>query len=131
MDLEKIKNIQRIASEIGNFRDCYTDCNVPVVNGQVQMESILAWLIENPHMAKIAIDIKKLDNETKNKMKLKNKMPTEGQFIAIWHFKGEVWSRVYKWKADDLFIYDGSDEVDSFVNVSEPPFPETAKFIIK
>jgi len=38
-------------------------------------------------------------------MKLKKKMPTKGHYVAIWTFRGKVWSSTYKWLKGSLYIY--------------------------
>ena len=60
MDRDQIERIQMAASDIKNFNDCYSDCELHGDrDGGVPAAKILAWLIENPHMADIAMKIKK------------------------------------------------------------------------
>ncbi len=59
MDKDRIKRIQIAASDIKNFNECYQECSLHGDReGYVEAASILAWLIENPHMADIAMQIK-------------------------------------------------------------------------
>jgi hypothetical protein len=61
MDSDKISSIQKAAGEIENFRQCYDGCKIYANReGDVDYERMLAWLIENPHMQKIADTISSL-----------------------------------------------------------------------
>ena len=67
LDSTKIKNIQKLNSEIENFKDCYacvTDS--PLFgnrDGIVSPEVLLAFLIENPHFQQIADEINKSNSK--------------------------------------------------------------------
>ena len=61
MNKEQIKKVQECASDIKNFSDSYDDCRIyPDRNEEVSYATVLEWLIENPHMAEIAMQIKKI-----------------------------------------------------------------------
>lgn len=53
-------------------------------------------------------------------------MPTEGQFVAVWEYNGEVWSDAFKWFDNDLFMYHaqfaGDDDVDDFCEKLTKPY---------
>ena len=38
-------------------------------------------------------------------MKQISVMPTEGQFVAIWEYDGEIWSGTYKYNKGRLMVY--------------------------
>lgn len=38
-----------------------------------------------------------------------SEMPTKGQFVRFWEFKGLTWSTTYKYKDDGLYEYIGDD----------------------
>ena len=40
-------------------------------------------------------------------MILVNEMPKSGQFVAVWKFKGRIWSDTYKW--EDGILYEWSE----------------------
>ena len=62
MDKEKIKKIQKLHSEIQNFKDCYEGNELwGVSDGPVDAERLLGFLIEHPYFQKIADTVKKLD----------------------------------------------------------------------
>jgi hypothetical protein len=63
MTPKRLEQIQKLADEIGNFKECYAVCKLwgSLPDGDVDAETILAWLIENPHMNELALSIKKLD----------------------------------------------------------------------
>lgn len=46
-------------------------------------------------------------------MILVKEMPTSGQFIAVWKFKGHIWSDTYKW--GDGILYEWSDRNTEWV----------------
>ena len=45
-------------------------------------------------------------------MKEVPEMPTEGQFVVMWIYKGNIWSDTYRWIGDNVFQY--VDENDDF-----------------
>lgn len=58
-----------------------------------------------------------------------SKMPTTGQFVAVWYFGGVPWSRTFEWDDKTLMYYD--DEEDVFVPFYSPEvFHYDAIFII-
>jgi hypothetical protein len=60
MEIKQIERIQIAASDIKNFNDCYSDCEIHGDReGEVSASKILSWLINNPHMADIAMQIAK------------------------------------------------------------------------
>lgn len=61
MKAKDIEKAEQLASAIRNFRECYSQC---VLHGSspdydVKAAQLIEWLIENPHMAQIADDIKR------------------------------------------------------------------------
>lgn len=62
MKAQEIEKAEKLAAAINNFRACYKDCvlHASDYDGQVRMENMIEWLIENPHMAQIAEDIARL-----------------------------------------------------------------------
>ena len=62
MKQEKIETIQKISKEIDNFNACYKDCKLYSNQyGDIKANTILSWLMEHPHMAEIAANIKKME----------------------------------------------------------------------
>ena len=62
MDAIKIEKYKLIANVIDSFTECYGD--IPLYgskDGHVESAVLLAWLMNNPHMAEIAAKIHKLD----------------------------------------------------------------------
>jgi hypothetical protein len=60
-------------------------------------------------------------------MKITNKMPKDGQFIAVWKYQGKVWSEVLRYHEGELQKYtvdlgEDSDIVDTWVS-SYHPYP--------
>ena len=44
-------------------------------------------------------------------MKIVDEMPTEGQFIKVWKYNGDLWCDTLMWDGDTLFVYaDGESE---------------------
>lgn len=43
-------------------------------------------------------------------MIVSKRMPTKGQFIAIWSYNGEVWSRTCKVVKGGISVYDEEDD---------------------
>jgi len=35
-----------------------------------------------------------------------NKMPTKGQFVAMWVYRNRLWSRTFNWNNDILEVFD-------------------------
>lgn len=65
MNAEKILQLEKLHSEIQNFRNCYQGDELwGDMDGPVSAESLMAFLIENPHYQKIANEIAKLEKET-------------------------------------------------------------------
>jgi hypothetical protein len=61
VDKIDIKRIQDQSSAIENFKECYRGCTLYAsMDGDVEYQTLLEWLIDNPHMAEIALKIKKL-----------------------------------------------------------------------
>ena len=60
---EKLVKIKKLSDAIEEFNGCYADCVLwgSCPDGDVHRETILSWLIENPHMSDIAKRIKELD----------------------------------------------------------------------
>lgn len=53
-------------------------------------------------------------------MKEVNEMPTEGQFVAVYTYNGNVWSGTYAWDADiitEYFLY--SDDFEPICGTGE------------
>lgn len=42
-------------------------------------------------------------------MKEVNEIPKEGQFIAIWSFRGNVWSGVFRIEDEKIFEYNDNE----------------------
>jgi len=64
MKEDEIIKALKLAAEIENFNDCYKDCNLSGnCEGVVSPENLLTFLIENPHMQKIADNIEKIVDE--------------------------------------------------------------------
>lgn len=62
MDRKKIEKIQKLHNEIRNFQDCYTGNELWGAREEaVSAETLIAFLIENPHFQQIADNIKKAD----------------------------------------------------------------------
>ena len=62
MDAIKIEKYEEIAAALENFNDCYQDIILKgTIGGVVKPSTVLAWLIENPHMAEIAKQIHDID----------------------------------------------------------------------
>jgi hypothetical protein len=61
MKVQDIEKAEKLAAAISNFRSCYAECKLwgSSPDGDVRPEKMIAWLIENPHMAEIADDIRK------------------------------------------------------------------------
>lgn len=54
-------------------------------------------------------------------MKQVKKIPQEGQFVAIWEYKGKLWSSTYKWQDGVLLAYSaGCDEFMYPLDVGAP-----------
>ena len=54
-------------------------------------------------------------------MKQVSKIPTSGQFVAVWMYNNKIWSSVYKYESGCLNLYspvdadyDQVDDVDDF-----------------
>jgi hypothetical protein len=63
MNKEQIEKIQKLNAEIQSFRDCYGSIELwGERDGPVKVETLIAFLIENPHFQKIADNISKLSN---------------------------------------------------------------------
>lgn len=61
----KITEIMKLSAEIQNFYDCYDDTTDKLwakrqSDGAIQAEDLLEFLLENPHLAQIALKIKDL-----------------------------------------------------------------------
>lgn len=58
----KIQDIMKLSAEIQNFYDCYNETKKLYAkvqsDGSVRAEDLLEFLIENPHLAEIALKIK-------------------------------------------------------------------------
>ena len=39
-----------------------------------------------------------------------SEMPQEGQFVAIWIYRGEIWSDTFKWKSGKLYYFENADD---------------------
>jgi len=62
MTEDRIEKIQKLNSEIKNFKDCY--CGIELWGGRdtfVSAEVLMYFLIENPHFQEIADNINKMD----------------------------------------------------------------------
>ena len=61
MKAQDIEKAEKLAGAIRNFRECYSSCVLwgSAPDGDVKAERLIEWLIENPHMAEIANDIRK------------------------------------------------------------------------
>ena len=61
MTSQEIQKIQKLNSEIENFRDCYEGIELyGEVESFVSVEKLIEFLIENPHLADIAKNISKI-----------------------------------------------------------------------
>ena len=61
MNKNQIENITKVNIEITNFRECYKDSPLwGMSEGPVTAEALIEFLIENPHLQKIADNIEKL-----------------------------------------------------------------------
>lgn len=56
--------------------------------------------------------------DTTKSMNILAEMPTEGQFVMLHDFAGNMWSQTYKWEDDVLHLY--LNESDTFE--PEPDF---------
>jgi hypothetical protein len=62
MNQKQIENIQKVGSEIQNFRDCYQGVELwGQRDGPVSVESLISFLIEHPEFQQIADQIAKLN----------------------------------------------------------------------
>jgi len=63
MDEVKLKQIRKLSVEISNFEDCYSAIHLygGPSGEHVNVETVLSWLINNPHMAEIAEKISKME----------------------------------------------------------------------
>ena len=63
MTPKRLEQIQKLADAIKNFKECYETCELwgSCPEGNVEVTNLMAWLIENPHMAEIAKGIANLD----------------------------------------------------------------------
>jgi len=62
MTKDKIEEIQKLNSEIQNFKDCYEGVELwGDRDGPVTAEALICFLIENPHFQEIADKINSLD----------------------------------------------------------------------
>ncbi len=60
-EIERLLKIEKTNEAIKNFRDCYKGHEIYCSrDGYVEAESLLAFLIENPHFQEIANNINKL-----------------------------------------------------------------------
>lgn len=61
MKAQDIEKAIKLAGAIRSFQDCYSSCVLygSSPDGDVKSERLIEWLIENPHMAEIAADIRK------------------------------------------------------------------------
>ena len=56
-----IELVREISEEVKNFEDCYTNCIlIGDIDGDIDATTILFWLLDNPYMAEIAANIKKI-----------------------------------------------------------------------
>ncbi len=65
MNKSEMRQLSKLSGEIRNFKACYELCDKLRVNedGSIGHEDLLIWLMNNPHMAEIANDIKKIRQE--------------------------------------------------------------------
>lgn len=62
MKKDQIEKVQKLNAEIQSFRDCYGSIELwGEQDGPVPAETLIAFLIENPHFQKIADNINKLN----------------------------------------------------------------------
>lgn len=63
MNAEKIAKVQKLNAEIDNFKNAYEggESLWGDQDGHVSAESLLAFLIENPHLQEMAATVDKLD----------------------------------------------------------------------
>lgn len=52
--------------------------------------------------------------------KTKTTIPSSGQFIAIWKYNGKIWSSVYRWENNSLYLVEHGGDDLIIVNNSEP-----------
>ena len=64
MSKDEIIKAEKLASEINNFRECYSGNELwGERDSFVSMESLLEFMINHPYMQEIANDIKKLKSK--------------------------------------------------------------------
>jgi len=64
MDANKITALEEASSEIKNFRECYKDNELyGSVEGPVDVFKLISFLIDNPHLQKIADNIDRLSKK--------------------------------------------------------------------
>ena len=67
-------------------------------------------------------------------MKQIDKMPTSGQFVAVWQYNKKPWSEVYEWDDSELYIYnETADEayiVEDLQSLKEHHSACNAKYFI-
>ena len=62
MTKDRIEKIQKLNSEIKNFKSCYDGVELwGELDGPVPADKLIAFLIENPHFQKMADKINSLD----------------------------------------------------------------------
>ena len=63
MSINEIIKIENIANEMANFRECYKDIEISGdrFDNKVDAIKLLEFMIDNPHMQKIANEIAKLN----------------------------------------------------------------------
>lgn len=62
MKKSEIEKVRKLNVEIDNFVDCYSDSKLTADrDGNITPETLIAWMIENPHFQEIANNISKLN----------------------------------------------------------------------
>ena len=62
MTKEKIVQLRKLVDEVQNFMNCYDGCELwGDADNCVSPETLISFLIENPHFQQIADNIKKLN----------------------------------------------------------------------
>ena len=39
-----------------------------------------------------------------------SEMPKEGQFVAVWIYRGKIWSDTFRWKSGKLFKFENDQD---------------------
>lgn len=52
-----------------------------------------------------------------------SEMPKEGQFVAVWIYRGKIWSDTFRWKLGNLYYFENDhDSFCSYWNEQSHPW---------